>query len=152
MKRALLASAALVFATGFAFAQDAPPPPPAPAANQPAPPPPPPPAPAGHGPDQAMDRGMDHGPGPGMDHAMGRDGPRGPHPMMRFRPDRAAHFRYQDHGVVIDIKCADGQPTEECASLFLKALDKVTPAQGGGDDRDRRGDGDRDRHDDDYNN
>lgn len=103
MKRLLITAAVFGLVSGSAFAQDAPQPPkpPAPqdAANPDAPPPPPP---------MGGPRGM---------------GPHGPRPM----PDKAAHFRVEDKGFKVDVKCAEDDTTAQCAEVVLKLLDRVGP-------------------------
>jgi hypothetical protein len=102
MKKLILAAAAFGLVSGSALAQDAPPPPKPPtpqdAVNPDAPPPPP------MGGPRAM-------------------GPHGPRPI----PDKAAHFRVEDKGFKVDVKCAEDDSTTQCAEVVLKLLDRVGP-------------------------
>lgn len=108
MKTLLLSAAALGLLATVASAQvAAPPPPPAPSADSVAPPPPPPMGAEAPGP---------HGPGgPGS-----RGDRRGPPP-----PSKAAHFRLEGAGVVLDVKCADDEPMQACADIALRMLDRA---------------------------
>ena len=106
MKAILISGLALVLAGG-AWAQT-PPPPPGPPAGMKAPPPPLP------GGPEARDEGAgDPPPPPG--------GPRGHRPP----PSKAAHFHIEHGDDVIDVKCADDEPTKACSDFVLQLLDRV---------------------------
>ncbi|MCK8778723.1 hypothetical protein M0654_01885 [Rhizobium sp. NTR19] len=62
--------------------------------------------------------------------------------------ERAARFRIEAGGTVIDFRCAEGEPTKECADLLIQVLDRLRVERG--DDNDRRSygrDSDSDRDD-----
>lgn len=115
------ALAALLFSANLSFAQQSaqtpPPPPGQEAAEGPSAAPPPPPGP--RGPEDAWgERGQRFRP-------MGRRPPPPP------PPSPAAHFRIEDGGMKIDIKCADNEPMKTCADIVVQILDRM----GGGSDR-----------------
>ena len=95
------AGLALMAATGVAVAQ--------------APSPPGPPGMEGQRPDE----------GPGMHH-WGRMG------MMRMHMhpmSKAAHFRFRRGDAVVDIKCADDEPTKACVDASSALMDKLAATQ-----------------------
>ncbi len=57
--------------------------------------------------------------------------------------ERGARFRIENGRTTIDLRCADGEPTKDCADLLLQVLDRLQGATSL-DDTDRR-DYDRDR-------
>ncbi len=119
------AGVGLLMAAGVAVAQVPPtgaPPPPAADMQQP------PGGPMGgrmggmHGPMGGM-----HGPMDGMHRRMGW--------MMMHRmgwhhpaPSKAAHFRFKKGDAVVDIKCADDEPTKACVDAGSALLDKLMAA------------------------
>lgn len=118
MKTLLLSVAMLGLCAGLASAQvtqpAAPPTMPlaegAPAAVTPPPPPP--------GGDRAAGpmAPAPHGPG------AGRETPPPPPPP----PSRAAHFRLENGGTVLDVRCADDEPMQTCADIALQLLDHAS--------------------------
>lgn len=109
MKTLLFSAAALGLLATVASAQvAAPPPPPAPSADSAAPPPPPP-------------MGGE-APGP---HGPGGPGPRGDRRDPPPPPSKAAHFRLESAGVVLDVKCAEDAPMQACADIALQMLDRA---------------------------
>ena len=131
MKTLLASGLAFAVLTGVALAQAATPapagakapPPPAtmgttadPAGMAP-PPPPPPGGPRAGGP--GMNGPMAGGPGPMGDR--GPDGRRLPPPP----PPRGAHIHLQRGDLVLDVKCADDEPTKACGDTALQMLDRV---------------------------
>jgi hypothetical protein len=137
MKQSLLLFSALLLAasSGLAIAQPAPP---VPDTSMDAPPPPPPPD--GAGPDRGpppsppsradargpagrparlADRGpLPPPPPPGGPGGPGPDG-RGPVPPP---PSPGAHFHIERGGNVVDVKCADDQPMQACATIAEQLL------------------------------
>jgi uncharacterized iron-regulated membrane protein len=74
---------------------------------------------------------MEHGP---MEHGPMEHGPMGPHMgwMMRHMmeahrppPSKAAHFRFRKGDAMVDIKCADDEPTKACVDAGSALLDKL---------------------------
>lgn len=120
MNAPLLSAAIVGLVAGVAVAQDAPVPPPPPMANeQPAPPPPGGPAPVGRqGPAAEFALGPQVGPG-------GRPGRPAPPPP----PSRAAHFRLENGGTVLDVKCAEDEPMQACAQIAVQLLDRAAPGR-----------------------
>ncbi|WP_199925255.1 hypothetical protein [Neorhizobium sp. SOG26] len=62
--------------------------------------------------------------------------------------ERAARFRIEAGGTVIDFRCAEGEPTKECADLLIQVLDRLRVEPGA--DNERRSydrDSGRDRND-----
>ena len=123
MKTLLASGLAFAVLTGVALAQAASPapagakaPPPPPAAGMSADPagmmPPPPPG----GPRAG-------GPGPGAMADGGPDGPRGL--RMPPPPPRGAHIHLQRGDLVLDVKCADDEPTKSCGDTALQMLDRI---------------------------
>lgn len=111
MKNLLLSVAALSLCAGIACAQvAAPEAPPADTADPSASAPPPP-------PDGAPAPMPGTQPGPGADR-------RGPPPA----PSRAAHFRLEGAGNVLDVQCAENEPMQACADIALRLLDRAAPA------------------------
>lgn len=58
---------------------------------------------------------------------------------MRHRPpppppSRAAHFRIEDNGLKIDVKCSEDEPTKVCADLLLQILDRMDRSSDSGGD------------------
>ena len=49
--------------------------------------------------------------------------------------ERAARFRIEAGGTVIDFRCAEGEPTKECADLLIQVLDRLRVEPGDDDDR-----------------
>lgn len=45
----------------------------------------------------------------------------------RHAPDKSAHFRIEDKGYKVDVKCAEDHSTVECAEIVYKLLDRVGP-------------------------
>jgi hypothetical protein len=113
MKAVMISSLALALLAGAALADTPAPPlpgaPPAPGMKAPPPPPP-------GGPD-AMDDGPGGPPPP--------PGPRGPRPPPPPPPSKAAHFRVEQGDTVVDVKCADEEPTKTCGEFTLQLLDRV---------------------------
>lgn len=67
---------------------------------------------------------MPRGPrGPGADH-------RGPPPPP---PSRAAHFRLEGAGAVLDVQCAEDEPMQACADIAIRLLDHAAPARASAD-------------------
>ncbi|MEN3150152.1 hypothetical protein ABCW43_22885 [Neorhizobium sp. IRAMC:178] len=66
-------------------------------------------------------------------------------PMADRRPlrERGARFRIENGRTTIDLRCADGEPTKDCADLLLQVLDRLERGRSS-DDSDSRDDG-RDR-------
>ncbi|CDZ63638.1 hypothetical protein [Neorhizobium galegae] len=66
-------------------------------------------------------------------------------PMADRRPprERGARFRIENGRTTIDLRCADGEPTKDCADLLLQVLDRLERGASS-DDSDSRDDG-RDR-------
>ncbi|WP_206051168.1 hypothetical protein [Neorhizobium sp. T7_12] len=66
-------------------------------------------------------------------------------PMADRRPprERGARFRIENGRTTIDLRCADGEPTKDCADLLLQVLDRLERGTSS-DDSDSRDDG-RDR-------
>ncbi|KAB1083869.1 hypothetical protein F4V91_31060 [Neorhizobium galegae] len=48
-------------------------------------------------------------------------------PMADRSPprDRGARFRIENGRTTIDLRCADGEPTKDCADLLLQVLDRL---------------------------
>lgn len=125
MKSFVMASAMIVGMAGFAFAQA----PPAPEGT--VPPPTSPPAPM-----TQPNPGGPSGPmgGPGAAH---RPPPPGGemggmmHEMMEHHmhhpesPSKAAHFRFVRGNNMIDVKCADDEPTRACVEATAALMDKL---------------------------
>jgi len=108
MKAILISGLALAVLAGGAWAQT-PPPPPGPPAGMKAPPPPLP------GGPEARDEGAgDPPPPPG--------GPRGHRPPP---PSKAAHFHIERGDDVIDVKCAEDEPSKACGDFVLQLLDRI---------------------------
>jgi hypothetical protein len=40
-------------------------------------------------------------------------------------PSKAAHFRLESGGVILDVKCADDEPMQACADIDLQLLDRA---------------------------
>ena len=106
MRTLALAAAALLGTATLAAAQPAPPaPPPAPPAPGAAQP--------GPGPDD-MHHGMhDHDGG----HRM----------MMGMSRPRGARFIFERQGALIDLRCADNEPTRACVDAASVLIDKLAP-------------------------
>jgi hypothetical protein len=67
--------------------------------------------------------------------------------MSRSMHERAARFRVETGNTVIDFRCADGEPTKECADLLVQVLDRLRVDPQEQDDRrdyDRGSDRERD--------
>lgn len=67
--------------------------------------------------------------------------PRGPDMEMRGHqghmpppPSKAAHFKIKSGGTMIDVKCADDEPTKVCADVLMQIMDKLQPSSDGSDD------------------
>jgi hypothetical protein len=58
--------------------------------------------------------------GAGVRPKLDAHGPRPPPP-----PSKAAHFRLESAGVVLDVKCADDAPMQACADIALQMLDRA---------------------------
>ena len=59
------------------------------------------------------------------------------HRPMPPPPSKAAHFRVEEGGRKIDIKCADDEPTKVCADVLLQLIDKLaTPSAMSDDEQD----------------
>jgi hypothetical protein len=43
-------------------------------------------------------------------------------------PSKAAHFRFRKGDAVVDIKCADDEPTKSCVDAGSALLDKLMAA------------------------
>jgi len=110
-KTLALAAAALVGSVTLAAAQPAPPPAPPAGQDNPAP-------------DPMRDRMHDgmHGEGRGgmMGHRMGMG-------MMGgdMRGPRGAHFVFEREGAMIDLRCAENEPTRACVDAAAVLLDKL---------------------------
>lgn len=52
--------------------------------------------------------------------------------------ERGARFRIENGRTTIDLRCADGEPTKDCADLLLQVLDRL---QGGSSSEDNDGRG-----------
>jgi hypothetical protein len=114
MKALLISSLAFATLAGGAWAETPPPPPPGPPPGMKAPPPP-------GGPDALDEEPGGPPPPPG--------GPRGRRPPPPPPPSKAAHFRIEHGDTVVDVKCADEEPTKTCGDFTLQLLDRVqTPA------------------------
>jgi len=50
-------------------------------------------------------------------------------------PSKAAHFRVENGGTKIDIKCADDEPTKVCADVLLQLIDKLAAPSDNEDDQ-----------------
>ena len=74
-------------------------------------------------------RGEEHGDEHG--HGMGPMGRMGM--MMRMHmhppppPSKAAHFRFRKGDAMVDVKCADDEPTKACVDAASVLLDKLAP-------------------------
>jgi len=46
---------------------------------------------------------------------------------MADRPprERGARFRIENGRTTIDLRCADGEPTKDCADLLIQVLDRL---------------------------
>lgn len=61
---------------------------------------------------------------------MGPHGHGGMREMMRHMPppSKAAHFRFRKGDTMVDIKCADDEPTKACVEAGSALLDKLAAA------------------------
>jgi len=109
VKAILISGLALAALVGGAWAET-PPPPPSPPSGMKAPPPPPPPG----GPEARDESAGDPPPPPG--------GPRGHRPPP---PSKAAHFHIERGDDVIDVKCAEDEPSKACGDFVLQLLDRI---------------------------
>lgn len=108
MKLLLITAAVLSLSTNLTFAQDAP--------NAPPNPPP-----------KADGDRAPNAPPPGP-RERDRDGDEWRMRPMADRPpprERGARFRIENGRTTIDLRCADGEPTKDCADLLLQVLDRL---------------------------
>ncbi|MBP2561184.1 hypothetical protein J2T08_002100 [Neorhizobium galegae] len=127
MKRLFIAAAAVLsLSTNLTLAQETP--------N----------APPGAPPQAERDRASNASPPGSQEPAADRDGDewRMP-PMADRRSPRGARFRIENGRTTIDLRCADSEPTKDCADLLLQVLDRLERGRSS-DDSDSRDDG-RDR-------
>ena len=114
-KTLALAAAALLGSVTLAAAQPAPPPAPPAGQDNPAP-------------DPMRDRMHDgmHGEGRGgmMGHRMGM-GMMGGMMGGDMRGPRGAHFIFEREGAMIDLRCAENEPTRACVDAAAVLLDKL---------------------------
>ena len=68
------------------------------------------------------------GPRPANPGAAAPPPPGGPHPEGP-PPSAAAHFRIEQGENMMDVKCADGEPTRACADIAMQFLDRLGIAQ-----------------------
>ena len=105
MRFIVFTATGLAILTGIAVAQEQPPaPPPAP-----------------------MEAGQpDDGPPPPQGHGRhGERGPKGGREGHRPPPSKAAHIRFEQGDLKLDVKCADDEPMKTCADIALQLLDKA---------------------------
>lgn len=130
MKLLLITAAVLSLSTNLTFAQETPNPPPNP-------------------PPKAEGDRLPNAPSPGPREPGGdRDGDEWRMRPMADRPpprERGARFRIENGRTTIDLRCADGEPTKDCADLLLQVLDRLQRGTSSEDSGSRDYDRDRSR-------
>lgn len=127
MKLLLITAAVLSLSTNLTFAQDTP-------SSPPNPPP------------KAEEDRASNAPSPGP--RQDRDGDEWRmSPMRDPQPprERGARFRIENGRTTIDLRCADGEPTKDCADLLLQVLDRLQRGTSSEDTDSRDDDRDRSR-------